>query len=355
MEGRVVDVVVQGLFGGPGGVVVLDAAKSEAHEGLSDDVENRVSVSFTLDGNHAGLRDTGSLKSAVASGGGAGGEAAAGGGAVHGSENPDDGVANPSEKGDASDSADNIFTGLVVRDATLTVLAKAEAVGAAAALVADDAVHDADEVQDGEEGEHGEAEESPAFTAFDEFTNKASNDHEHIHKHKEPGGNIVTVGQLGNLVKHDGGGEGPVDVTGVVEVTAVALGDEAIAEGHGEVGEGSNSTDNGGGRTDRVEVLVFILLFGEGHAEEVKEGNKEKTEGNPENNVAVDTVEFGVDGATRAATGHGRGGIACGFVGSFFAVASETTVARLLLGTVGFGLGTVGFSLGTVGFSLGTV
>jgi len=237
-----------------------------ASNSLGDDVKDGVSVSLTLH------RDNTSAGKSSSGFGGVASSTAGGGGLVHVGKDPDDGVANPGKGDDAYEagveSVDDGFALDVTRPAK-------EALG------------DGDEdVKDGDESEHAEAEECPALGTSDEFANKTGGNHEDVKDDEEDLGELVaTVGKLYVLVKHDGGGDDPVNVTGVVEVTAIALGGEAVAEGHGKVGKGRNGVYN---TTADADLVPFVVLYVfEALAEEVKGRGEEEAEGNPEDGLVL--------------------------------------------------------------------
>jgi len=196
-------------------------------------------------------------------------------------KDPDDGVEEPGEDGDVHESFEGLFV-----------------------LHFDSFPKRAEEPQDGDEAKHGEAEEDPFFSTAHERADEASNDHEHVSSvHKE-----TLVDRSGSVVddlpKEEGGRDGPVHITSVVELAAVtATNGESVTSGHSEVGKRGNEAD--GASNDTVKAVLENRwrgscvncnglaggwvndLIREGVAEEPQGREEQQREGNPENNVVV--------------------------------------------------------------------
>jgi len=267
-----------------------------ADDGLGKDIKDGVGVSFTLHGDDTNLLDRSGTKSATVSLGSLSGVAARAGRAVDSSEDPDNGVANPGEERKIDNVAKKFQDGARI--------AATAASSASGGFFSDFG----EEVHDGEESKHGEAEESPLFVASDEFADEAGNNHEDVHKHEEDLHELVTtvsgVSECDEFIENDGSSNGPIDVSSVVEIAAVAFGDVTISKGHREVGERSNHADNTSTHANLVPAFgargtilnVFVAT-----PEEVEGGGEEKAKGNPKDNRVVDfIVLLGVDGAARA-------------------------------------------------------
>jgi hypothetical protein len=81
-----------------------------------------------------------------------------------------------------------------------------------------------------------------------------------------------------------GGGESPIDVTGIVELTSIKGADvNTIASGHGEVGKRSDTTDECG--EDVVLLLAIGLTVGRISKEESRSGHAE--EASPDDFLAL--------------------------------------------------------------------
>merc|ERR1711904_433966 len=91
--------------------------------------------------------------------------------------------------------------------------------------------------EDGHEHAHAEEPEVVLLLALEEGTDETGDDHEEIDA-KEPKGLVVGgTGEAADVEELEGGGEGPIDVTGVEELAAIEGTDvDTVAGGHGEVG-----------------------------------------------------------------------------------------------------------------------
>jgi len=254
-----------------------------------------------------------------------------------GGENPDHRVHDPGDDGD--------------RKSALEKSLGISGIGAGAAAHTILVLKHAQEVEDGDESKHGEAKERPALATLDKLTNEAGHDHEDVHDDNEDFGELRSVAESGNVPKHERGGDGPVNVASIVEVTAIALRDEAVTRGHGEVGEGGNHADNTSEDTRGGHVVVDAVAgsIAEGtianslkaSAEEVEGRDEKQGKGNPQNDGAVHAEVRGVDGSRGAAAGDFwcRSSVGRGSIGFLLTVALllELAVARLLGSTVGLG------------------
>merc|ERR1719446_1569862 len=231
----------------------------EAEDGLGDDVE---------DGVGHGLLVSGDLARAL------------------GSE-PDDGVGGPGDGSEGSDLVEDALDG--------------GGLGGSRGLEAAE-----ESAEDGHEHAHAEEPEVVLLLALEEGTDETGDDHEEIDA-KEPKGLVVGgTGEAADVEELEGGGEGPIDVTGVEELAAVEFTDvDTVAGGHGEVGEGGNGGDAEG---DDVVLAAAIGLGGE-LLPEVGGGDGEAKEGNPEELVALVGEGLRGIGLGRATGGgnHGEG------------------------------------------------
>jgi len=183
--------------------------------------------------------------------------------------------------------------------------------------------------KDGDEAKDGETEESPFLAAADKRANKTGNDHEEVKEVDEVAVGEPHPGNVKDFPKEKGGGEGPVDVAGVVEGAAVTAADGvAVAEGHGEVGHGGDETDDasnhavvfvesGGGQGNSVaevfgeEIPLCLgehrcrdspgLCGGAGAEEEEQSGEEEEGKSNPKCHGGGELLSAAVHGAWRAA------------------------------------------------------
>jgi len=190
-------------------------------------------------------------------------------------KDPDDGVERPEDHGEVHgvlEARPHVEQEVVLDE---FFLLHGRGVGAKIRLIASMilVVPSAELPKDGEEAKHGEAPEGPLRVVAQKGANETGDDHEHInekkpHKVVEGRGNPLGIlflernGHGGKLEKHDGSGDGPVDVTSVVEGAAVAAPDNvAVAGGHGEVGEGSAEADEA--RREEGEVATEGSSSGE--------------------------------------------------------------------------------------------
>jgi hypothetical protein len=180
------------------------------------------------------------------------------------SEKPNDRVAGPGDSSEHGDLVVNIldFLGLV---------------GLGGVLEVDEKV-----VDDRGKHEHTEAEESVLFVTLNEGTDKASNDHKEIDTEKEKASVSGGARETEEVDEHERGSEGPINVTGVEELTAVE-GTEvvAVASGHDHVGEGGNEGDH-----ESHDVVEAGFVLG-GLVHEVAGGDEEAEESYEEGLVAV--------------------------------------------------------------------
>merc|ERR550514_393029 len=207
------------------------------------------------------------------------------------SSKPDNGVGSPRDGGEGSDLVEDALDGL--------------GLGGSGGLEAAE-----ESAEDGHEHAHAKEPEVVLLLALKEGTNETGNDHEEIDA-EEPHGLVVRgTGEAADVEELEGGGEGPVNVTGVEELAAIEGTDvDAVAGGHGEVGEGGNGGDAEG---DDV-VLALAVLLGHGLLPEVGGGEGEAEEGHPEELLAhVGEGLRGIGGGGRGLLGlggsdHGEG------------------------------------------------
>merc|ERR1719446_826471 len=167
------------------------------------------------------------------------------------SSEPDNGVSGPGDGGEGSDLVEDALNG--------------RGLGGSGGLEAAE-----ESAEDGHEHAHAEEPEVVLLLALEEGTDETGDDHEEVDA-KEPKGLVVgSTSEAADVKELEGGGEGPVDVTGVEELAAVKLTDvDAVASGHGEVGEGGNGGD---AESDDV-VLALAILLGHGLLPEVGGGD----------------------------------------------------------------------------------
>merc|ERR1719247_2353118 len=162
-------------------------------------------------------------------------------------------------------------------------------------------------LEDREEHEHAKAPEVVLLLALEESTDETGNNHEDVNANHEVLGVGGGASKAEEVEELEGGGEEPVNVAAVEELAAIEGTDvDAVAGGHGEVGEGSNGGDAEG---DDV-VLALAILLGHGLLPEVGGGDGEAEEGHPEELLAhVGERGAGIVGSSRGlATGGGDHG-----------------------------------------------
>merc|ERR1719199_391102 len=183
-------------------------------------------------------------------------------------ENPHDGVASPAHSSDEGDLLVELVNFLVVF-ATRVLLGGF--------------VHAKDQVVDYRlEYNHAKAPEAPLLVTTNEGADETSDDHDEVSA-KKPEKDIPTsTSDAGNFEEHKGGGESPINVTGVVEFTAVVSASVnvvlAVTHGHGEVSEGGNEADEHG---HEVESAATSTSEAEGFTSEVTGGYKHAPETSP--------------------------------------------------------------------------
>merc|ERR1719265_1004285 len=204
------------------------------------------------------------------------------------SSEPDNGVGGPGDSSEGSDLVEDALDG--------------RGLGGSRSLEAAE-----ESAEDGHEHAHAKEPEVVLLLALEEGTDETGDDHEEIDA-KEPKGLVVGgTGEAADVEELKRGGESPVDVTGVEELAAVEFTDvDAVAGGHGEVGEGGNGSDAEG---DDV-VLAAAIGLGHGLLPEVGGGDGEAKEGNPEELLAHVGEGGGVliGGGSSLAAGSGNQG-----------------------------------------------
>merc|ERR1719258_327216 len=275
--------------------------KDEAEASLGDDVKNGVEDGFAVGGDGAGAF----------------------------SKDPDDGVEGPRGDGEAHDVVvghDEVDVGKERADTGVGAEDRSNVAFAVVHVVVNSTVLAlAKVVDDGDEGEDGEAEEDPLVAAADGGADEAGDDHEHVVEEEVVPDVVFHVADVGESVKHHRGGDDPVKVASVVELTAIeAAGVEAVVGGHGEVGEGGNegyhAADEGRLSVEGVDLLAGVgtnapvngaissvgnVVEPQVAVDEVDGRKEEEEEANPKSNGArsADAVVAGVDGVSRLEEG----------------------------------------------------
>merc|ERR550514_906604 len=180
------------------------------------------------------------------------------------SSKPDNGVGSPRDGGEGSDLVEDALDGL--------------GLGGSGGLEAAE-----ESAEDGHEHAHAEGPEVVLLLTLKEGTDETGNNHEEVDA-KEPHGLVVRgTSEAADVEELEGGGEGPINVTGVEELAAIEGTDvNAVAGGHGEVGEGGN-----GGNTEGDDVVLALPIgLSHGLLPEVGGGDGEAEEGHPEELLA---------------------------------------------------------------------